>query len=113
MIKIPKAMTSEDVQLEIALYLSGLTKHMGSQPRIAERSARVEPLDQADEVGHTLVERSDRCRVRMEELAPVRARLEWDERGLELDEQALNRVLLRLPGEVDADGIFPVVHAHP
>src|SRR5215208_8226162 len=86
---------------------------MGSQPRITERSARVEPLDQTDEVGHALVERSDRCRVRVEELAPVRACLEWYERGLELDEHALNRVSLGLPGEVDADGIFPVVHAHP
>src|SRR5918998_2804137 len=83
---------------------------MGFQPRIAERSARVEPLDQTDEVGHALVERSDRCRVRVEELAPVRAGLGWDERGLELDEYVLNRVSLRLPGEVDADGFFPVVH---
>src|ERR671921_1823965 len=86
---------------------------MGFQPRIAERSARVEPLDQTNEAGHALVERSDRYRIRVEELAPVRACLEWDERGLELDKHVLNRVSLGLPGEVDADGVFPVVHAHP
>src|ERR671911_1030241 len=98
-----------------ALYgcIGRLTEHMGFQPRIAERSARVEPLDQTDEVGHALVERSDRCRVRVEELAPVRACPEWDEHGLELDEHVLNRVLLGLPGEMDADGVVPVVHAHP
>src|SRR5215216_6896318 len=86
---------------------------MGFQPRIAERSARVEPFDYTDKVGQALVERSDYCRVRVEELAPVRACREWDERGLELDEHVLNCGSLRLPGEVDADGIFSVTHAHP
>ena len=45
--------------------------------------------------------------MRVEELAPVRACLEWDERGLELDEQALNRISLGHPGELDAEGDFP------
>src|SRR5215212_1366738 len=86
---------------------------MGFQPRIAERPARIEPLDQTDEVGHALVERSDRCRVRVEELAPVRACLDWYERGLELDEHALNRFSVGLPGGVDADVMCPLFRADP
>src|SRR6202035_5932577 len=60
-----------------------------------------------------LVERSDcRC-VRMEDLAPVRARLERGKGILDLGDHLLDRVWLALPGEVDAHGVFLVVHAHP
>src|SRR5947209_18445551 len=60
-----------------------------------------------------LVEQSDcRC-VRMEDLAPVRARLERGKSILDLGDHLLDRVWLALPGEVDADGVFVVVHAHP
>src|SRR5918993_1281598 len=86
---------------------------MGLQPRIAKRSARVESLDQMGEVGQPLVERSYRCHFRIEELAPVWTCLEWNERALELDEHVVNHLSLGFPGEVDADTVFPVVHAHP
>src|SRR5688572_23129950 len=86
---------------------------MGFQPRIAKRSARVESLDQTGEVGQALVERSYRCHIRIEELTPVWTCLEWNERGLELDEHVFNRLSLGFPGEVDADSVFPVIHAHP
>src|SRR5215203_5266949 len=92
---------------------SCLTEHTCFQPRIAECSVRVEPIDQTDEVGQALVKWSERCRVRAEELAPVWACLERGERGLQLDEHVLDRLLLGLPGEVDGDGVFPVAHAHP
>src|SRR5215203_708553 len=92
---------------------SCLTEHTCFQPRIAESSVRVEPLDQTDEVGQALVKWSERCRVRAEELAPVWACLERGERALELGEYVFDRVWLGLPGEVYADGVFTVVHAHP
>src|SRR5438094_3852702 len=60
-----------------------------------------------------LVEQSNcRC-VRMEDLAPVRARLERGQGILDLSDHLLDRVWLALPGEVDADGVLLVVHAHP
>jgi len=46
---------------------------VGLEPLIAEGSARVEPLLEAREVAVPLVERGDRRRVHMKELAPVRA----------------------------------------
>src|SRR5215212_5447980 len=45
---------------------SPLAEHTGFQPRVAERSARVELLDQTDEVGQPLVERGDRRRLGIE-----------------------------------------------
>src|SRR5438270_3175656 len=90
-----------------------VAEHAGLQPGVAERAARVEPLHQADEVGMALVEQSNcRC-VRMEDLAPVRARLERGQGILDLSDHLLDRVWLALPGEVDGDGVFLVVHAHP
>src|SRR5437868_284446 len=60
-----------------------------------------------------LVEQSDcRC-VRMEDLAPVRAHLERGKGILDLGDHLLDRVWLAFPGEVEADGVFLVVHAHP
>src|SRR5258708_40071507 len=83
-----------------------VAEHAGPEPCVAERAARVESLHQADKVGMALVERSDRCCVRMEGLAPVRARAD-------LAAHLSDRVGLALPGEVDADAVFLVVHAHP
>jgi len=58
-------------QPERAYSPSGWAEHMGCQPRIAEGAAWVEPLDQADEVGQSLVERGDGCHPGSEQLAPV------------------------------------------
>lgn len=55
---------------------SGVAEHPGLEPLIAEGAARVKPLHQAHEVAMPLVERGDRRRVRMKELAPVRAGME-------------------------------------
>ena len=90
-----------------------VAEHAGLQPCVAERTAGVEPLHQADEVGMAFVERSEcRC-VRVEDLAPVRARLEWGQGILDLSDHLVDRVWLALPGEMDADGVFLIVHAHP
>src|SRR5207244_6787874 len=67
----------------------------------------------ADEVGMALVEQSDCRSVRMEDLAPVRARLERGKSILDLGDHLLDRVWLALTGEVEADRVFLVVHAHP
>src|SRR6266550_9053703 len=60
-----------------------------------------------------LVERGDRRRVRMKELAPMRADMERRQRLLDLGYDALDRVLLSLPGEVDRHAILPGGRAHP
>ena len=65
-------------------------------PRGSSRSTR------RTKSGMPLVERRDRGGVREEQLAPVRARAERRQRGLEVGEHALDRVLVALPGEVDA-----------
>ena len=72
-----------------------VAEHAGLQPCVAERAARVEPLHQADEVGMALVERSDcRC-VRVEDLAPVRARLERGQGILDLGDHLAGPRLAR------------------
>ena len=60
-----------------------------------------------------LVERGDRRRVHVKKLAPVRAHMERRQRLLDLGCDALDRVLLSLPGEVERHAVLPVVHAHP
>ena len=90
-----------------------VTEHVGLQPCVAERAAGVEPLHQADEVGMALVERSECRGLRVEDLAPVRAGLEWGQGILDLGDHPLDRVWLALPGEMDADGVLLIVHAHP
>lgn len=90
-----------------------VAEHAGLEPCDAERTARVESLHQADEVGMALAERSDCRYVRMEDLAPVRACLEGGKGIFDLGDHLLDRVWLALPGEVDGDGVFLVVHAHP
>src|SRR5206468_13083713 len=90
-----------------------VVEYAGLPLGLAERAALVEAFDQADEVGMALVEqRNCRC-VRMEGRAPVRARLERGQGILDLSDHLLDRVWLALPGEVDGDGVFLVVHAHP
>src|SRR5436309_16108577 len=96
-----------------AALTSLVAEHAGLEPGVAERAAWVEPRQQADEVGMALVERSDcRC-IRVEDLAPVRACLERGQGILDLGDYLLDRVWLALPREVDGDGVFLVVHAHP
>src|SRR5688572_25718672 len=92
---------------------SAVAEHVGLEPLIAEGAARVKPLLQAHEVAMPLVAGGDRRRVRMKELAPVRADMERRQRLLDLGCDALDRVLLSLPGEVERHAILPVVHAHP
>src|SRR5579859_6256996 len=60
-----------------------------------------------------LVEQRDCYSVRMEDLAPMRARLERSKGILDLSDHLLDRVWLALPGKVDGDGVFLVAHAHP
>src|SRR5579875_2297350 len=86
---------------------------MGLEPGIAERAARVEPLPQANEVGMTLVERSDGCCVRQEDFAPVWAGLEWCQGFLDLSNHLLNCRWLAFPGEMDSDGVLLITHTHP
>src|SRR3984893_1261212 len=64
---------------------SSLAEHVLLQPGVAERTAGIEPLEQADEVGPALIERSDRGGIGQEDLAPVRARLEGGESRLEVE----------------------------
>ena len=90
-----------------------VAEHAGLQPCVAERAARVEPLHQADEVGMMLVEWSDCRGLRVEDLAPARSRLERGQGILDLGDHLVDRVWLALPGEMDADGVLLVVHAHP
>ena len=60
-----------------------------------------------------LVERSDcRC-VGMEDLAPVRARLERAKGLLDLGDYLLDLLWLALPREVEGDGVLLVACAHP
>src|SRR2546422_617336 len=55
---------------------SSLADHVLLQPGVAEGAARIQPLEQADEVRPALVEGGDRGGIGQEDLAPVRARLE-------------------------------------
>ena len=60
-----------------------------------------------------LVEQSNcRC-VRMEDLAPVRARLERGKGILDLSDHLLDRVWLPLPGEVDGYAVLFVTGTEP
>ena len=60
-----------------------------------------------------LVETSDcRC-VRMEDLAPMRARLERAKGLLDLGDYLLDLLWLALPREVEGDGVLLVACAHP
>ena len=63
------------------------------QPLVAERAARVEPLDAARRSRQALVAAArSSSALGEEDLAPVRARPERRERGLDVDEHALDRV---------------------
>src|SRR2546425_886081 len=86
-----------------------LADHVLLQPGVAEGTARIEPLEQADEVWPALVERSDRGGISQEELAPVRARFEGSESRLDVDQHLLDRVLVGHPREVEAGCVLPVV----
>src|ERR1019366_1651306 len=86
---------------------------MGFEPCVAECAARVEPFQQVDKVGMAFVERSDRRRVRMEDLTPVWSCLEWGQDVLYLDNHLLNCVWLALPGEVNTNAVFLVARTHP
>src|SRR5215216_6248361 len=88
-------------------------EHAGFEPRVAERSARVEALAQADEVREALVQTGNRRGAGEEDLAPVRSRLEPRERSLDVGEHARHGLGLRLPDEVDGDGVAPVLRTHP
>src|SRR5579875_1553683 len=88
-------------------------EYMGLEPGIAERAARVEPFLQTNEVGMTLVERGDGCRIRQEDLAPVWASMEWCQGLLDLSHHLLNCCWLAPPGEMDSDGVLLIAHTHP
>src|SRR5688500_10595272 len=81
--------------------LSGRAEDVALEPLVAERSARVEALDQTDEIEQPLVAGRGQ-----EHLAPVRARAERREGGFEILEDALDRALVRLPREVDGDAVL-------
>src|SRR5579875_3452369 len=109
----PTGMICRDPPQRSSGYTLLVTEYMGLEPGIAECAARVEPLPQANEVGMTLVERGDGCRVRQEHLAPVWASLEWCQGFLDLSHHLLNCHWLASPGEMDSDGVLLIAHTHP
>src|SRR3954468_8843411 len=84
------------------------TQDVRRQPVVAEGAARVELLHEGGEVGVPLVARRQFGGVGEEELAPVRARAERRQRGLQLRQNRLDGGLIPLPGEVEADGVLAV-----
>ena len=88
-------------------------QHVAFEPDVPERLARVESVDEAGEVRVTRVQRCNGRRFGYEELAPVRASAEWCQRRLEQYQGALDSRWMRLPCEVDADRVAPVLRAHP